>query len=215
MNEDRFTISALKFLSPFSKCRGTRSGTYFQVPGAAQVVSRFQLISLLGIHRNTHGVEFSSFWILSSPRSKSWAPEMYPIPGEQRFFEMHKKCHYEGLLIPGHRYLDFPRDRPLTFIVNFEHSSKMDLSHTWPQRDSNSGETIFFILLLFRRRSTRGWRHRNWCTIQTLGTTADTWPAEFFQPAKRAKVWRTPGRSKCSVSRNQNHFSKDNYWDFE
>ena len=40
---------------------GTRSSTYFQVPGAAQVVSRFQLISLLGIHRNTHGVEFSSF----------------------------------------------------------------------------------------------------------------------------------------------------------
>ena len=195
MNEDRFTISALKFLSPFSKCRGTRSGTYFQVPGAAQVVS----------------TNFPLFESSAAPGARADHPKCIRSPESSGFFEMHKKCHYEGLLIPGHRYLDFPRDRPLTFIVNFEHSSKMDLSHTWPQRDSNSGETIFFILLLFRRRSTRGWRHRNWCTIQTLGTTADTWPAEFFQPAKRAKVWRTPGRSKCSVSRNQNHFSKDNY----
>ena len=78
------------------------------MPGAAQVVSRFQLISLLGIHRNTHGVEFSSFWILSSPRSKSWSPEMYPIPGEQWILWNAQKMPLWGIAHPRSQILRFP-----------------------------------------------------------------------------------------------------------
>ena len=214
MNEDRFTIRALKFLKSFFKVK--RYKIWYLFPGARRGTGSKQVpIDLTAGYSQKYS--WCRIFLFLNPQQPPEQELITRNVSDPRravvtgFFEMHKKCHYEGLLIPGHRYLDFPRDRPLTFIVNFEHSSKMDLSHTWPQIDSNSGETIFFILLLFRRRSTRGWRHRNWCTIQTLGTTADTWPAEFFQPAKRAKVWRTPGRSKCSVSRNQNHFSKDNY----
>ena len=78
------------------------------MPGAAQVVSRFQLISLLGIHRNTHGVEFSSFWIPSSPRSKSWSPEMYPIPGEQWILWNAQKMPLWGIAHPRSQILRFP-----------------------------------------------------------------------------------------------------------
>ena len=132
---------------------------------------------------------------------------------------MHKK---EEIAHPGSQ---ISLEIDLTFIVNFEHSSQMDLSHTCPQRGLNPARQGWrqysrFIILLFsrqrktvrqgwfflvfswdlylyfyyacictcRRRSTRGWQRQNWCTSQTLGTTADTWLAEFFPQAKLARV---------------------------
>ena len=95
-------------------------------------------------------------------------------------------------------------EKRLTFIVNFEHSSKMDLSHTCPRRglDQGSGAIFKIYPLVFpRRKNTRGWPLPSWSTSRTSTTTADTWLVEFFQPAKLARVWRTPGRSKCSVSK--------------
>ena len=80
----------------------------------------------------------------------------------------------------------------------------MDLSHTCPRRglDQGSGAIFKIYPLVFpRRKNTRGWPLPSWSTSRTSTTTADTWLVEFFQPAKLARVWRTPGRSKCSVSK--------------
>ena len=80
----------------------------------------------------------------------------------------------------------------------------MDLSHTCPRRglDQGSGAIFKIYPLVFpRRKNTRGWPLPSWSTSRTSTTTADTWLVEFFQPAKLARVLRTPGRSKCSVSK--------------
>ena len=82
----------------------------------------------------------------------------------------------------------------------------MDLSHTCPRRglDQGSGAIFKIYPLVFpRRKNTRGWPLPSWSTSRTSTTTADTWLVEFFQPAKLARVLRTPGRSKCSVSKRE------------
>ena len=102
----------------------------------------------------------------------------------------------------------------------------MDLSHTCPRRGLDQGSGAIFkiyplvfptrkntrgwplslslsIFVFPRRKNTRGWPLPSWSTSRTSTTTADTWLVEFFQPAKLARVLRTPGRSKCSVSKRE------------
>ena len=71
------------------------------------------------------------------------------------------------------------------------------------ERIPGGGHFHFHIYPLVspRRKNTRGWPLPSWSTSRTSTTTADTWLVEFFQPAKLARVLRTPGRSKCSVSK--------------
>ena len=82
----------------------------------------------------------------------------------------------------------------------------MDLSHTCPRRglDQGSGAIFKIYPLVFpRRKNTRGWPLPSWSTSRTSTTMADTWLVGSFQPAKLARVLRTPGRSKCSVSKRE------------
>ena len=71
---------------------------------------------------------------------------------------MHKK---EEIAHPGSQ---ISLEIDLTFIVNFEHSSQMDLSHTCPQRGLNPARQGWrqysrFIILFSRQRRTvrQGW----------------------------------------------------------
>ena len=83
-----------------------------------------------------------------------------------------------------------------------ERRNIQDLSSCFPRRKNTRGWPLSLSIFVFpRRKNTRGWPLPSWSTSLTSTTTADTWLVEFFQPAKLARVWRTPGRSKCSVSK--------------
>ena len=97
----------------------------------------------------------------------------------------------------------FPQKKEYQGVANFTFT--FILLFSAKERIPGGGHFHFHIYPLVspRRKNTRGWPLPSWSTSRTSTTTADTWLVEFFQPAKLARVLRTPGRSKCSVSKRK------------